>query len=61
MTELGELHERWSADADYRDAWERLGPEFELARAPSDADRMFLRGSRSYNRGSDSRKTGRTP
>lgn len=61
MTELGELHDRWSADADYRDAYQRLGPEFELAGAPSDAGRMVLRGSRSYSRGSDSRKTGRTP
>ena len=33
MSTLGELHERWSREADYRQAYERLGPEFEVARA----------------------------
>lgn len=33
MTKVAELHERWNRDADYREAYERLGPEFELARA----------------------------
>ena len=33
MSTLDELHERWSRNADYREAYERLGPEFELARA----------------------------
>jgi len=33
MTKVGELHQRWSRDANYREAYERLGPEFELARA----------------------------
>ena len=33
MSTLDELHERWSRNADYREAYERLGPEFELTRA----------------------------
>ena len=33
MTRIAELHERWSGDADYREAYDRLGPEFEVARA----------------------------
>ena len=33
MSTLDELHERWPRRADDREAYERLGPEFELARA----------------------------
>ena len=33
MSTLDELRERWSRNADYREAYERLEPEFELARA----------------------------
>lgn len=33
MTRLAELHERWLEDPEYRKEFERLGPEFELARA----------------------------
>jgi transcriptional regulator with XRE-family HTH domain len=33
MTRLGDLHQRWLKDPEYRDEYERLGPEFELARA----------------------------
>ena len=33
MSTLAELHERWSRDADYREAYEQLGPEYEVARA----------------------------
>ena len=30
MNTLSELHERWSQDADYREAYGRLGSEFEV-------------------------------
>ncbi len=33
MSRLGELHDRWLQDPEYRREYERLGPEFELARA----------------------------
>jgi ribosome-binding protein aMBF1 (putative translation factor) len=33
MTRLGDLHRRWLKDPEYRGEFERLGPEFELARA----------------------------
>ena len=33
MTKLRELHERWLQGREYRQEYERLGPEFELARA----------------------------
>lgn len=33
MSTLAELHERWGQDADYRKAYEQLGPEFSVARA----------------------------
>jgi len=33
MSTLDELHDRWSRDGDYRESYDRLGPEFELARA----------------------------
>ena len=32
MTRLGKLHERWLKDPEYRREYERIGPEFELAR-----------------------------
>ena len=33
MSTLKELHEPWSREAGYREAYKRLGPEFEVARA----------------------------
>lgn len=33
MTNVRDLHEKWSKDPGYRKAYEELGPEFELARA----------------------------
>jgi transcriptional regulator with XRE-family HTH domain len=33
MTRLRELHETWLVDPEYRKEFERLAPEFELARA----------------------------
>ena len=33
MSKVGDLHERWSGNHDYRKAYEELGPEFELARS----------------------------
>ncbi len=32
MTKIGDLHRRWSKDADYKDAYDALGGEFDLAR-----------------------------
>lgn len=32
MTKVTDLHETWSRDPDYREAYDELGPEFELAR-----------------------------
>ena len=31
MSTLAELHEKWSREADYREAYERLAPEYEVA------------------------------
>ena len=33
MTRVADLHEAWSKDAEYRAEFDRLGPEFALARA----------------------------
>ena len=33
MSKIADLHEKWSGDADYREAFDQLGPEFELARS----------------------------
>ena len=33
MTKIRELHRRWSKDADYKNAYDALGEEFDLARA----------------------------
>ena len=33
MTNISELHSRWSKDANYKDAYDALGEEFDLARA----------------------------
>lgn len=33
MSKLSELHEKWSREPDYRAAYDRLGPEFELSRS----------------------------
>ena len=32
MTKVAELHERWSEEPEYREAYDRLGPAFELSR-----------------------------
>jgi hypothetical protein len=32
------LHGRWSRDADYREAYNVLGEDFDLARSPIDAN-----------------------
>ena len=31
MSMAAELHEKWSRDPNYREAYDRLGPEFELS------------------------------
>ena len=33
MTKINDLHRRWSKGADYKDAYDALGEEFDLARA----------------------------
>ena len=33
MTKISDLHRRWSKNADYKDAYDALGEEFDLARA----------------------------
>ena len=33
MSTVDELHERWSRQADYREAYEALGPAYAVARA----------------------------
>ena len=33
MTKISDLHRRWSKDADYREDYDALGKEFNLARA----------------------------
>ncbi len=33
MTKVTELHRRWSQDADYREAYARMGTEFDLSKA----------------------------
>jgi len=33
MRKVAESHKKWSEDAEYRKAYDRLGPEFELSRS----------------------------
>ena len=33
MSKLNTLHDKWSREPDYREAYDRLGPEFELSRS----------------------------
>lgn len=33
MSKMADLHEEWSRDPEYREAYEKLGPEFELSRS----------------------------
>jgi ribosome-binding protein aMBF1 (putative translation factor) len=33
MTKMSQLHRRWSKDRDYKNAYDALGEEFDLARA----------------------------
>jgi transcriptional regulator with XRE-family HTH domain len=33
MSRIRDLHEKWLEEPEYREEYERLGPEFELARA----------------------------
>ena len=33
MSKLTALHDKWSREPDYREAYDRLGPEFELSRS----------------------------
>jgi transcriptional regulator with XRE-family HTH domain len=37
MTDVRDLHDAWVRDPDYRDAYEALGPSFDLARAMIEA------------------------
>ena len=39
MSTIKKLHQRWNRDADYRKAYERLEPEFNIARALIEARR----------------------
>ena len=39
MTKVSELHREWSKDPEYREAYDRLGPEFALARTVIEARR----------------------
>ena len=33
MSKVTDLHEEWRRDPDYREAYDRLGPEFDLSRS----------------------------
>ena len=33
MSKVADLHKKWSEDPEYRKAYDRLGPEFELSRS----------------------------
>ena len=33
MSKVADLHEEWRRDPDYREAYDRLGPEFDLSRS----------------------------
>ncbi|MDE0392733.1 MAG: helix-turn-helix transcriptional regulator [Rhodospirillales bacterium] len=33
MSRLADLHDKWSREPDYREVYDRLGPEFELSRS----------------------------
>ena len=37
MTKAAALHEEWMRESDYREAYDRLGPEFELSLCPIEA------------------------
>src|ERR1035437_10279299 len=37
MTKVRDLHQKWMKSVEYREAYEALAPEFELARAVIDA------------------------
>lgn len=37
MTKVRDLHEKWMQDPEYRDAYEQMKPEFDLARAMIEA------------------------
>ena len=37
MSKVADLHEKWSRNPEYRKAYDRLGPEFELSRSVIEA------------------------
>ena len=37
MSKVGDLHEKWSQDPEYRNAYAGLCPEFELSRSLTEA------------------------
>ena len=37
MSKVADLHKKWNRDSDYREAYEQLGPEFELSRCVIEA------------------------
>jgi transcriptional regulator with XRE-family HTH domain len=45
MTKISQLHRRWSKNRDYKDAYNALGEEFDLARALIEAK---MKTSQSY-------------
>ena len=39
MSKLAELHKKWSEDSEYGNAYDRMGPEFEISRSLIEARR----------------------
>ena len=37
MSNVTDLHKKWSEGPEYRKAYDRLGPEFEISRSPIEA------------------------
>ena len=47
MTKVADLHKKWSENPEYRKAFDRLGPEFEISRSLIEARtqaKLILRG-----------------
>ena len=51
MTKISELHREWSKDPEYREAYDRLGPEFVLARTLIEARRSAALTQPIFNTG----------
>ncbi len=58
MSNVADLHEKWSRDPEYRAAYDRLGPEFEIVAALIEARARRTHGNDAIRGGAARKRPG---